>query len=96
MEYYGLTWNRSFLIYVAKDELYGIKFCGLVTSNAPGYFVPALQLLDDPWFTPGTEAFRKSMKESRANFFVPQLQSSMPSSIAVPNGEWGEFRIPAS
>lgn len=72
MEYYALILNRSFVIYAAPDGLYGMKFMGLMMdSKQPRFFEGAEQLLDNPWFVPGSEGFEKSMKESKANFVIP-------------------------
>jgi hypothetical protein len=92
MEYYALILNRSFLVYVRREGLYGMKFCGLVASNTGRYFDPALDLLDDPWFTPGTEAFQKTMKESRANFFIPRSDIEDVQFDSSP--KWGMGQIP--
>jgi hypothetical protein len=78
---------------VSKEGLYGIKFCGtVVNSNAGRYFDPILELLDDPWFTPGTEAFQKTMKESRANFFIPSREIADVQFDSSP--KWGMGGIP--
>jgi Zn-dependent protease with chaperone function len=92
MEYYGLILNRSFLVYVCSEGLYGMKFRGLVTSNETRYFDPALDLLDDPWFMPGTDAFQKAMKESRASFFIRRAEIADVEFDSSP--KWGMGRIP--
>jgi hypothetical protein len=69
-----------------------MKFRGLVVSNEGTYFQLALDLLDDPWFTPGTKAFQKVMKESRANFFIPRVDIVDVQFDSSP--KWGMGQIP--
>lgn len=92
MEYYALILNRSFLVYVRKEGLYGMKFRGLVVSNEGTYFEPVLDLLDDPWFTPGSKTFQKVMKESGANFFIPRADIVDVQFDSSP--KWGMGQIP--
>ncbi len=92
MEYYALIMNRSFLVFLRDEGLYGIKFRGLVSSNEGRYFDSVLNLLDDPWFFPGTPAFTKAMKDSRANFFI-----SMSDILEIEfdgSAKWGMGQIP--
>ena len=94
MEYYALIWNRSFLVYIHKEGLYGIRFAGAMTGNDPQFFQPALALLNDPWFTPGTPQFEKTMKEARTNFFLPIVDIA---DVTFDGTEkWGMAKIPHS
>jgi hypothetical protein len=69
-----------------------MKFRGLVASDEGRYFEPALNLLDDPWITPGTAGFQKAMKESRANFFIPRADIIDVQFDSSP--KWGMGPIP--
>ncbi len=72
MEYHGVVLNRSFLVYVHPNGVYGIQFRGTVGSQEGSrFFEPVLEILDDPWFAPGTRIFKQEMKKSRHSFFIP-------------------------
>lgn len=92
MEYYGLILNRSFLVYVSKEGLYGLKFRDLVDSREGRYFDDIVGLLDDPWFTPGTEAFRSAMQESGSSFFLPSAEIEDVEFDC--SSKWGMGQIP--
>lgn len=91
MQYHSLILNRSFLIYVGDDGLYGLKFSGMVTSSDAQFFEPAAALLDNPFFTPGTPAFQAAMQASRANFFIPRGEISEVE--FDPSSKWGMGKI---
>lgn len=92
MEYYGLILNRSFLVYVSEKGLYGLKFDDMADSKQPEFFKPALEELDNPWFTPGTEAFDKAMMQSKRNFFIDRSQ--IEAVTFDPSSKWGMGKIP--
>jgi len=91
MEYYGLILNRSFVVYVSPEGLYGLKFCGWVSSDAGSYFESALDVLDDPYFMPGTDAFRNAMNDARGSFFIPHENIMEVEFDGSP--KWGMGRI---
>ena len=71
MEYYGLILNRSFLIFVRPEGLYGWKFFDLVSSATPQYFQGIEEYLDKPELTPGSPEFDQLMRKS-GSFFIPK------------------------
>jgi hypothetical protein len=49
MEYFALFLNRTFVVFIARDCLYGWKAAGLVVAGAPpNYFQEYAKVLDDP------------------------------------------------
>ena len=93
MEYYGGFLNRSYLVFVSPEGLYGIQFMGLLASTKEiNYFKPALELLDDAFFRPGTAEFEKQRKQSRANFFIGANQVSKVTFDS--SRKWGMGKIP--
>ena len=89
MEYYALILNRSFIILIAEDGLYGWKFHGIVSSFDPEFYFEAEALLEDPTLRPGARTFA-----SRRSFFIAYNQ--IQSVDFIPGPKWGMGWIPHS
>jgi hypothetical protein len=93
MEYYGLILNRSFLIFIRPEGLYGWKFYGLVSAHTPRYFEGVEAFLDQPEMTPGSVQFDELMKKS-GSFFIPK--SEIQSVFFINKPKWGMGPVPHS
>lgn len=94
MEYHSWIFNRTFLIYLGSDGLYGIRFAGTVDNSQPEYFKPLLEVLEDPWFFPGTKAFKDMMAQHRTNFFISYKE--IAAATFDTSRKWGMGKIPHS
>lgn len=93
MEYYGLISNRTFVIFVAPDGLYGWKAEGLVDCSTPFFFRAFEQMLDDDNLMTNPEAVRR-LSQLKGGFFIPRTE--IVSVEAVYKQKWGMGPIPHS
>jgi hypothetical protein len=91
MEYYGLILNRTYLVFVGPEGLYGWKAEGVVSGEQPLYFQPYAEMLDDPEMMRDRDAIRK-LSELKGGFFIPR--SAIVSAEIVDKQKWGMNKIP--
>jgi len=92
IEFRSVFRNRSFLVFVASEGLYGMKFSDSVRTPDLRYFEEPAKVFEDPWFVPGNPEFHEAMKESRNNFFLPANEIAAVEFDATPR--WGMGAIP--
>jgi hypothetical protein len=73
MEYYCLMLNRTFVIFIAPEALYGWKAEGIVTNMQPTYFQAYAQMLKDPSLMDNREAVQK-LAGLKGGFVIPRSQ----------------------
>ncbi len=93
MEYYSLILNRTFVVFVAPEGLYGWKAEGVVTATQPMYFEPYAGMLQDPELIRDREAIRR-LSNLKGGFFIPH--SAIISVDVVYKQKWGMGPIPHS
>lgn len=95
MQYYALILNRTFVVFISPEGIYGWKVVGIVAAGrgAFRYFEPYQQMLDDPSQMPSQEEICR-LSSLRGGFFI-----SRSSIVAVefnPKRKWGMGGIPHS
>ncbi|HEX9198185.1 MAG TPA: hypothetical protein VF865_01400 [Acidobacteriaceae bacterium] len=70
MEYYGLILNRTYLVFVAPNGLYGWKVEGPVSAGRPQFYEPYQKMLDDPELTQDRGAV-EDLAKLKGGFFIP-------------------------
>jgi hypothetical protein len=93
MEYYALILNRTFVVFVAPDALYGWKARGIITHLRPMYFQEYAQILSDPVLTRNLEAIQK-LANLKGGFVIPRSQ--ILAADLVRRNKWGMGGIPQS
>ena len=91
MEYYALIWNRTFVVFIAPEGLYGWKAAGAVMAGAGRYFEPFAQLLEDGELMRDLTAIKK-LAALRGGFFIPRAE--IRSVEEVPKRKPGMGGIP--
>ena len=91
MEYYALMWNRTYVVFIALEGLYGWKATGAVTGTRPNYFQPYADLLADPEMMQDYDAIKK-LSELKGGFFIPR--SAIVSVEIINKQKWGMGLIP--
>lgn len=91
MEYYAGILNRTFVIFVAREGLYGWKAAGPVPAGDPQYFLPLTKVLEDPKIMQDVVAVRELSKR-KGGFFIPR--SEIKSAEAIAKQKWGMGGIP--
>jgi hypothetical protein len=90
MEYWALVLNRSYIVFIAADGLYGYKFSGPVDNSNPKFFEPYGDLLDDPNYL-GSVISLREMAKGPGNFFIPSSEISGVEMSYKP--KWGMSNI---
>jgi hypothetical protein len=93
MEYFALILNRTFVVFVAPEGLYGWKAVGSVTASDPTYFQPYADVLEDPDLTRDRESIRR-LSQLKGGFFVPR--SEIVAVDLIYKHKWGMSEIPHS
>ena len=91
MEYYTLILNRTYVVFVALDGLYGWKVRGPVTNWNPLYFQRYAAILNDPKLMHNHDAIEK-LANLRGGFVVPR--SEIASAEIIYKAKWGMGGIP--
>jgi hypothetical protein len=91
MEYYALIWNRTYVVFIAPEGLYGWKATGAVTSARPNYFQHYVDLLADPEMMQDYDAIKK-LSKLKNGFFIPR--STIVSVEIIDKQKWGMGLIP--
>ncbi len=86
MEFYALILNRTFLVFVAPDGLYGWKATGPVTNSDRRYFAPLQEMVQDPELMRDIRAIRK-LAALRGGFFFARTE--IASVQSDDRGQWG-------
>jgi len=86
MEYWGLILNRSFLVFIMEDGLYGWKFHGVVSADAPNFYQPVARLVRDEKWKMSTRGLRQ-LVDIPGNFFIPRSQ--IETALFNPRKKWG-------
>jgi hypothetical protein len=92
-EYYWLVMNRTYLIFIAPEGLYGWQAQGPFAASNSTYFEPYRRMLDDEEFMRDRIAIKK-LSELRGGFFLDRSQ--IASIVSDDRGEWGMAGIPHS
>jgi len=93
MQYYALILNRTFLVFICPDGVYGWKVEGPVAANNPRYFEPYKEMLKDRQLMRSPTSVHKLAK-LRGGFYISL--SSMVSVDFDPHPKWGMSQIPHS
>jgi hypothetical protein len=86
MEFYWLILNRTFVVFVAPDGLYGWKAAGPVTNSNRRYFEPLQEMVEDKELMRDFPAIRK-LAGLTGGFFIGN--SELASVMADSSGQWG-------
>jgi hypothetical protein len=93
MEYYDLILNRTFVVFVVPEGLYGWKAAGPVSNGRPMYFEPYAEILKDPELMRNRETPRR-LSDLKGGFFIPR--SDIVSAEVIYKQKWGMSGIPHS
>jgi hypothetical protein len=93
MEYYDLILNRTYVVFVAPEGLYGWKAEGAVTAGQPMYFAPYSEMLKDSDLMNNRRAIKK-LSDLAGGFFIPR--SDILSADVINRKKWGMGAIPQS
>src|SRR5277367_2320703 len=85
MEYFALILNRTFVIFIGPDSLYGWKAVGPIPAGVPLYFQKYAEILDDPRLMHDITAVRK-LAELKGGFIIPR--SEIRAVEVVPEKKW--------
>jgi len=91
MEYYALMLNRTFVVFIAPEGLYGWKAAGMVASDRPNYFQPYADLLEAPEMMQDYDAIHK-LSELKGGFFI--RRSDIVSAEIIDRQKWGMGHVP--
>jgi hypothetical protein len=86
MEYYRLIWNRTFVVFVSDEGIFGWKASGVVTNINPTYYEPLVHMLADSEFLRDIESARK-LAALRGGFYIPY--SGITSVQSSNKQKWG-------
>ncbi len=93
MEYFGLILNRTYVIFITPEGLYGWKASGPVSAAAPMYFEPFVEMLKDPELTRDKKAITR-LSRLRGGFYISR--SDIISIEASYKQKWGMGPVPHS
>jgi energy-coupling factor transporter transmembrane protein EcfT len=90
MEYFALIMNRTFVVFIAPDGLYGWKAQGPVSAGNPAYFQPYAEMLEDPELMHDINAVR-DLAKLNGGFMTPR--SEIVSVEVIDKPKWGMAAI---
>jgi hypothetical protein len=93
MECYWLILNRTYLIFVAQEGMYGWRARGPVTNADPKYWEPLRDMLEDDKFMRNRQAIQK-LSCLAGGFFLDR--SAIISVEADYRSKWGMGGVPHS
>jgi hypothetical protein len=93
IEYYWLIWNRTFVVFITPDGLYGWKASGAVTNAKRDYYEPLVELASEPELAQDLGAIRKLSKLNGGFLIARSDIASVESSYKL---KWGMGGIPHS
>ena len=73
MEYYGLILNRTYVVFIGSDGLYGWRAEGAVDASNPMFFAPYEEMLKDNDLMTDQEAVRK-LSRLGGGFFISRSE----------------------
>lgn len=91
MEYYWLILNRTVIVFIAPEGLYGWRVQGPRTNSDPAYFGPYQEMLEDNKFMRNRPVIEK-LSRLAGGFFLDR--SAIASIEAVDRQKWGMGGIP--
>lgn len=91
MEYYALILNRTYVVFVAPDGLYGWKVRGPVATWNPLYFQRYAAVLNDPKLMHNHDAIEK-LANFRGGFIIPRAE--VASAEMIYKAKWGMGGVP--
>lgn len=91
LEYYWLVMNRTYLIFIAPEGLYGWQAQGPFAASSRTYFEPYRRMLGDEEFMRDRIAIKK-LSQLRGGFFL--ARSEIVSIASDDRYEWGIAGIP--
>jgi hypothetical protein len=91
MEYFGLILNRTYVVFIAPEALYGWKARGPVTNMQSMYFQPYVQMLNNPALMHDREAVQK-LAELKGGFVI--ARSQILGIEFIRRNKWGMGGIP--
>ena len=86
MEYYWLIMNRTFIVFLSADGLYGWKVHGVVSALTPRYFERYVEKLRDPDLMNDSDRI-KELASDHGGFFIPR--ESITSAEFIRKRKWG-------
>ncbi len=86
MEFYWLILNRTYVVFVAREGLYGWKASGPVTNSDRRYFVPFQEMVEDQELMKDMPAIR-NLAGLRGGFFY--AASTLLSVASDSKSQWG-------
>jgi hypothetical protein len=93
MEYFWLILNRTYVVFIAVEGLYGWRACGPVTNRNLNYFQPYQDMIDDLDFMRDFGSMQE-LSRLRGGFFI---ERSAISAVEVNyRPKWGMGGIPES
>ncbi|MGD0910373.1 MAG: hypothetical protein ABR928_00675 [Terracidiphilus sp.] len=93
MEYYWLILNRTYVVFIAPEGLYGWKARGPVTNGDPTFYEPYQEMLKDNEFMRDRQAIEK-LSRLRGGFFIER--TAIVSVEYNERPKWGMGGIPQS
>ena len=93
MEYYGLILNRTFVVFIASEGLYGWKAAGAVNVARSMYFAPYANMLKDPELMRNRKSVQR-LSHLKGGFFIPR--PDIISVDVINKQKWGMGPIPHS
>src|SRR5579862_7929109 len=93
MEYYWLILNRTFVVIISPDALYGWKAEVVVSNWDKKYFQPYMEMLSDPNLIHSCETAAK-LADLDGGFIIPR--SEILSAEIIYGKKWGMGGIPHS
>jgi hypothetical protein len=93
MEYYGLIFNRTYLVFAVPYGLYGWKVEGPVSTARPQFYEPYKKMLDDPKLIRDRGAI-EDLAKLKGGFFIPSSEIAYVE--ATDKSKWGMGGIPHS
>ena len=91
MEYYGLILNRTFIVFIGPEGLYGYKVRGLVQGFTPFYYLPFVDQVEDLKQKPNEV---KKLSALDGGFFISR--ADILSSDIIHKQKWGMWGFPQS
>ncbi len=91
MEYYWLILNRTYVVFIAPEGLYGWRAQGPRTNSDPSYFEPFQEMIEDNEFMRNRRVIEK-LSRLAGGFFLDR--SAIVSVEAVDRRKWGMGGIP--
>jgi hypothetical protein len=91
MEYFWLILNRTYVVFIAREGLYGWRAEGPRASSDPSYFEPYQEMVDDKDFMRDRRAIEKFSRLA-GGFFLDR--STISSIQVIDRQKWGMGGIP--